>query len=213
MLIPLFGWASTFTPITVVNPSFETLPSAGLTNPNGPCGVACFYSIGVAIPGWTSSDVSASGQFQPGTEEGNTAYFNTLDDGITSAWSRGATLSQTVDAVVQVGTAYTLMVDLGWRLDRAFDASADLLVNGNRYMATGTVPVQGGWSTFTTTYVGLASDAGLPITIELNANGAQGNYDNVRLTDPILTPEPALAGAVGACLIGLAACLRRKANS
>ena len=34
--------------ITVVNPSFEILPSGGL--PNG-CGTGCSYSTG-AIPGW-----------------------------------------------------------------------------------------------------------------------------------------------------------------
>lgn len=189
--------------ITVLNPSFEILPSGTLlTGAPGP------YSQGSAIPGWISSDPTNvnDGVFQPDTI--SQIAFNTVDDGPTSAWSRGATLSQAVGAVVSVGMTYTLMVDIGWRNDRAFDGSADLLINGITYQAIGKTPPQGGWSTFIATYVGLQQDAGLPITIQLNASGPQGNFDNVRLTNSA-TPEPAVGVLVGSCLIGLA-CLRRK---
>jgi hypothetical protein len=196
LLSPLLAIASS---IVVVNPSFEILPDGGLAYPGNPGP----YSIGVPIPGWDSTNTANSGQFQP-----TNVAFNTLDDGPTSAWSRGATLSQQVDALVQVGLIYTLTVDIGWRNDRSFDGTADLLIDGVTYTATGATPVQGGWSTFTATYTGLASDVGSPITIQLNASGPQGNFDDVRLT---ASPEPVFSGLIGVCLIGLGyRCRKRK---
>ena len=112
--------------IFVANSSFETLPVSGLTNA---CGVGCSYSTG-AIPGWSGSN-SFSGQFQPGTP-----WFTTppSDGSATMAWSQGPTISQTVLPTVQLGVTYTLMVDLGLRLDPGptFAASAGLLVDDVR---------------------------------------------------------------------------------
>src|ERR1700730_11399182 len=162
--------------LAVNNASFETLPTGGLP---APCGLACAFSSG-PIPGWTNS-VNA-GQFQPGTQAGNHTYFNTLSDGTTSAYSNGGSITQTVADTVLVGVIYTMQVDLGFRNDTPFAGSADLLINGIQYFATGTTPIRGNWSTFTATYTGLASDAGKAITIELNSSGLQGNFDNVRLT-------------------------------
>src|SRR5579872_6478929 len=108
--------------ISVANASFETLPSGGL--PNSCSGTGCAYSVG-AIPDWTVS--GSSRQFQPGAGP----YFNSLPDGPTSAYSNGGVISQTVGDTVQAGVTYTLMVDLGYRTDAAFDGSADLLINGN----------------------------------------------------------------------------------
>lgn len=200
---PLFTWATT---LPVVNPSFEVLPPGGLANPN-PAGA---YSFG-PIPGWTCSNNSNCGQFQP--TEGT---FNTLDDGPTSAWVRqNSTIFQTIAGwVVQAGNEYTLSVDVGWRNDKGTNASVDLLINGIRYLATGPALVQGDWATYTVNYIGTAADAGSSITIELNAtsmaNNTQGNYDNVRLTDPAAVPEPALAGVVGAGVLALIGCGLRK---
>jgi hypothetical protein len=205
-VFPIFAWANM---ITVVNPSFEILPDGGLSQLSGIDGS---YSIDTAIPGWTSTDTSNSGQFQPGTPDVYfNHYFDTLDDGITSAWSRSATLSQPVGPTVQAGITYILTVDLGYRNDLSFDGTAGLLINGNWYQATGTTPAQGYWSTYTATYTGTEADAGAPITIELSANGQQGNFDNVKLSDsdPV-APEPAFGGLVAACLIGLVGCRRRQ---
>lgn len=189
--------------IPVSNPSFETLPPGGL--PLGSCGTGCAYSA-TSIPGWTNG--GSSGQFQPGTQDGNTSHFTTLSDGITSAYSNDGTISQTVGATVQTGVVYTLMVDLGWRNDTAFGASADLLINGITYAATGLTPVQGNWSTYTATYTGLSADNGKSITIELRTSGAQGNFDNVSLSDNV--PEPAFTWILGLCLTGLGALRRRR---
>jgi hypothetical protein len=186
--------------IFVNNASFETLPGGGL--PNG-CGTGCFYSEDV-IPGWTNSGFS--GQFQPGTQDGTFTYFNTLSDGITSAYSNDATISQTVTDTVQLGVVYTLLVDVGCRNDQGCFGSPDLLINGNVYLATGTFAAPGNWSTFTATYTGLAADVGDAITIELQTDGVQGNFDNVRLSDNVPTsgtPEPSFTGILGLGLIGL----------
>jgi hypothetical protein len=184
-------------PIFVNNFSFENLPVGGLTNA---CGAGCSYSIG-AIPGWTNGGVS--GQIQPGAS----GLFNSVPDGVTTAFSNRGTIAQTVAPTVQLGVTYTLLVDLGQRTDLPFLSAAALLINGNTYAATGVAPTSGNWSTFTATYSGLAADVGQAITIELIANGAQGNFDNVRLSDSLVTPTPEpgmmsmLAGGLGAMVL------------
>jgi len=190
------GFASS---IFVSNASFETLPAGGLTLAGYAGGV---YSIG-PIPGWVNG--GTSGQFQPGGPAGTVpnAYYNTLDTGPTEAYTNGGTISQTVGATVQVGVVYTLLVDLGARLDEGFTGVADLLINGNQYFATGT-PILGGFATFTAIYTGVAADAGDSITIELSdpTFTGQGDFDNVRLSNNLSSvPEPATCLT---CLAGLA---------
>jgi hypothetical protein len=132
--------------IPVNNPSFETLPSGGLPISSYLGGN---YSI-ASIPGWVSTGNGPSGQFQPGGPSGTpNAYYNTLSAGPTEAWTNGGTLSQTVGATVRAGVTYTLLVDIGARLDNtvnAFTGVADLLINNNRYFATG-VENFGGFAT------------------------------------------------------------------
>lgn len=166
--------------IPVNNPSFETLPVGGLPLTSGCLNPGCSWST-TAIPGWTKT--GSTGQFRPGLS----AHFNVLPDGPTSAWSNNGTISQTVAATVQLGRPYTLLVDLGNRKDYPFRGVASLLINGNTYLASGSAPGDGFWSTYTASYVGLPADVGKPITIQLSANAAQGNFDNVRLS----MPEPA----------------------
>jgi hypothetical protein len=113
----------------------------------------------------------------------------------------------------RLGVVYTLQADLGWRNDLpTFLGSADLLVNGNQYFATGAAPAQGNFSNFTATYTGLAADAGDSITIQLNTPGEQGDFDNVRLSSGIasVVPEPGSLGLLAAGLTGLFAVARRK---
>lgn len=163
--------------IPVSNPSFATLPAGGL--PIFCPGTGCGYSE-APIPGWVNS--GQSGQYQTGTQDGNFLVFNTIPEGITIAFSDGPTISQTVAATVQSGVTYTLMVDIGYPKVAAFDGTADLLVNGTQYFATGTTPSPGNWSTFTATYTAKPSDVGDSITIQLNSYGFQADFNNVRLT-------------------------------
>jgi hypothetical protein len=169
-----------------------------------------------SIPAWTATGGVSFGEFQPGTQDGTTTYFSTIPDGITVAYTNDATISQTVGATVQTDVVYTLQVSLGWRNDLpSFVGSADLLVSGNQYLATGVTPAQGNWSVFTATYTGLAGDAGDPITIQLN--DGQADFDNVLLSDN-LTAAPApvighgLPGvlAIGSVLFGATLFQRRK---
>jgi hypothetical protein len=194
--------------ISVSNNSFETLPAGGLPTA---CGPSCFYSDNDPIPGWTATG-EFWGQFQPGTQDGNFTWFNSLSDGITIAFIGAAgNLSQTVGATVQTGATYTLLVDLGQHNSQPFAATADLLIDGVRYFAVGSAPPVGGWSTYTATYVGLPQDAGSPITIELNAAGSQGDFDNVRLsTDASASgvPEPNYCVLAGAAILAIG--LRRR---
>jgi hypothetical protein len=188
--------------IPVVNHSFETIP-AGLPSP---CGTGCSYSSG-SIPGWTIT--GGGGQFQPGFQSGNTTYLGgaASDGTITSAYSNGGVISQTVGSTVQVGAIYTLLVDIGNRYDASPAGTADLLINGTKYTAIGTVAAEGGWSIYTASYTGLFADAGQAITIELNSSGSQGNYDNVQLS---ATPEPGFYGLLTLGISGLAFAVNRR---
>jgi hypothetical protein len=199
--------------ILVNNLSFEILPVGGL--PFGGCGTGCLYST-AAVPGW--SGVSAtSGQFQPGTQLGDFAYFSTLSAGNTSAYTNGQTLSQTVlSTTVVPGHTYTLLVDLGRRNDTGFatfHAAADLLIGGLTVIpAIGTIPNLGNWSTYTASFLALPGDAGKTITIQLTSSGRQGNFDNVRLDDlaGASVPEPAGVTLLGLGLAGLLVFARRR---
>ena len=201
--LPGTAWADV---VPITNASFEVLPAGGL---NLGCGTGCSYNVG-SIPGWTITSSGADeGEFRPGPPS-NLAYFYSVPDGVTVAYSNGGIISQTVEETVQVGQVYTLSVDLGNRLDGYQNhGSADLLINGIRYAATGTEAAPGYWTLWTTRYVGLGADVGQSITIELNANGAQGDYDNVILR----TPEPTailLMGVMGGVLLALAGALKLK---
>ncbi len=104
-----------------------------------------------------------------------------------------------------------MTVDLGWRLDDPFAGSAGLLINGVQYLATGTTPVQGNWSTYTATYTGLSADVGDTITIQLNATGDQGNFDNVALVDSLNTvSEPETMFLMGLGILGATLYSKRK---
>jgi hypothetical protein len=196
--------------IDVINPSFEALPSGGLPNP---CGGPCIFSNG-SIPDWVTS--GDSGLLQPGGPgaAANGLYY-ALTDGPTEAYTNNSQILQTVGVTVQPGVTYTLQVDIGWREGLSLAGVADLWVDGNHYYATG-LGNYGGFAVFTAHYTGVAADAGDPITIQLYANSAEGNFDNVRLFDnaDVATPEPRFLGVLAIGMAGLLfAARRRKPNA
>jgi hypothetical protein len=223
-LLPLGITAASAAPITVINPSFEIIPPGGLPLTSGCQGAGCSYNAGPgSIPGWTNSGFS--GEFIAGVQVGNHFAFDFMPDGIAGAYTNTAgpsIISQTVTETVQLGITYTLEVDFGLRHDApSFSpATADLLINGIQYSATGVAPSPGSWSTFTATYIGLATDVGDPITIALGSTTTgfptqpiQADFDNVRLSSntpspPI--PEPSSIELLGAALVGAGAFARRK---
>ena len=198
--------------IAVVNPSFETLPAGGL--PLGACGAGCSYSED-AIPGWLVTG-NLTGQFQPGVQAGNFAYFNSVPDGITVAYTDGGSISQTVAATVALGVTYTLSVDQGVRHDNSDPGIIELLIGGNAPIIAAGIPASpGDWSTYTATYTGLAGDIGKSISIELFSSDVQGDWDNVRLSNDATTgvPEPTTLTLFGAGFAGIGAMRRRKKAS
>jgi hypothetical protein len=124
-------------------------------------------------------------------------------------------ISQTVGATVVLGEVYTLLVDIGWRFDAPFTGTADLLINGLTYSATGTTPTRGTFGVFTAVYTGTSADAGLPITIELRSSGPQANFDNVRLDGTLGetgVPEPASLLLIAPALLALGLRIKRTAR-
>jgi hypothetical protein len=207
----LIGGACYASSITVNNYSFETQPGSGQIG----CGSGCDYTSDQAPPDWsviTASEPNPTqyGQLEPGSPDNE---FVSVPDGVVVAYSNGPMLYQTVSATVQAGLTYTLTVYLGSQYDYPFTASADLLIgptptSGTQYFAVGTQPAAGNFAIYTATYVAQAGDVGDDITIQLNATGAQGDYDDVVLSSA--TPEPALMGLTGLALCGLGLFLRRK---
>jgi len=176
--------------ITVVNNSFET-PSPG-GYPYGGCGTGCTFSFSgldplTVVPGWVGT--GDFGQFRPGTDQGNFAYFSTLADGPTNGFIANGSLQQTVAATAVAGTTYTLTVALGKRNDIPGPGQIELLVGSNSILATGTAAANGGWSDFVASYLATNADAGDAIIIRLSSLSNQGNFDNVRLDAAV--PEPA----------------------
>lgn len=187
-------------PITVVNASFEADVQANFGFTNG------------VHTGWTSSNSSLTGTWNPGLP--NMVRFNLLPNGAQLGYVyQGASLSQTVSVLATEGLTYTLQVDLGIRKDYAASLGlgfAELRVGSNIITATGSAPTSGNWSTYTAVYTALAADAGQPISIFLRADpNALASFDNVRLNDagsggnPI--PEPS-----GMAVLGLAGLLAAK---
>jgi len=180
--------------LTVLNPSFEVGAAGGLPNP---CGSGCSYSTGT-IPDWTLS--GTGGLFQPGSA----GYFNQpVPNGITVAWLNGAPsgdphglggyLYQQV-GTVQVGTTYTLNVDVGYRTDVDDNGVIALQVGGTTvdfYGVAQTPAVQGSgdWVDYTATFTGTNAEAGQALYVVLfSGNSGQADFDNVSLA----VPEPGI---------------------
>ena len=197
------------TSITITNPGFETIPSnpqwincAGNGGP-GTGGAGCQDTLNGIVPGWTASNTTSIGLFQPGPNL-FTLPLPTAE-GQTIAQVGSGTLSQVLSATLQVSTLYTLQVDVGRRLDNLYPSPPPtaLLFAGNTHIAsaTGAEPALGGWTTWTGTYQSSASDplAGQALKIVLGATGVQGDFDNVRLS------ASGAGGATGSCTYSLSA--------
>ncbi len=206
-LCVLFASVAFADSIPVSDPSFETLPNSPLSSP---CGTGCSYQYETgSFDGWTFTD---GGLFQPG--QGQTIYFNSIPDGSTVAFANGSgSISQMLSVTVQPDTTYTLEVDLGRRKDLGFAGTAELLIGGQIFQASGVEPPSGDWSTYTATFTcdSNCSQVGDSIEIMLLSSGLQGDFDNVRMFSSV--PEPATISMLMLGLIGLAAFGWRRKHS
>jgi hypothetical protein len=196
------------TSITVLNPSFETVPVGGFPETGGCSGTGCQYNSG-SIPDWTLSDPGDSGEWQPGN---STSFFNPpgAEDGTTVAYTNGGAISQTVTPLSVAGETYTLTVWVGDRADVGTSGDfVDLVIGGTDYAAA---PVDGGsltsgqWTEFQA--VAVASASGDTIGIQMGSSGVQGDFDNVSLS--AVVPEPGTWALMLAGFAGLGAMLRAR---
>ena len=210
------AWANLSLPI--VNPSFETLPSGGLTVTAG-CGAVsgCAYSLG-QIPGWNVTNPSDTGQWQPGVLGAPPSFFSTLPNGPTIAFSNGGEIFQSVGKVTagEVGNTLTLGVYVGNRSDGASVSSylgkVDLMIGGTSFFATGIAPLSGNWSLWTVSVPIVSSQVGKGITVMLinPSSVAQVDFDDVNLSE---TPESGFYGLLALGLTGLAFFVRRRPSA
>jgi hypothetical protein len=202
--------------IFIANHSFEApiAPEQLLPNPRG------FYSIN-NITGWYSApaDGKWQGVLDPTKSQnltGNDWFYGgqPVPDGNQVAYSNGGTIAQTLSAVLQPNTRYTLSADIGRRKGLAFPANSIRLIAGNTLVSSNSVtPAAGTFQRVTVSYTsGDIGDPliGKPLQIYLSSWGDQTNFDNVTLNaSPI--PEPsAILGLLGFGLLGIASKLRQK---
>lgn len=167
------------------------------------------YSNG-SFSGWTTEGSEASAGFQ----HPSTAVFANVPEGVNVGYvtaydyfgeQRAGSMFQTLSEAIEVGTDYTVSVDVGRRPDVATLGpwTAELLANG-AVVATGTLSdgdvAAGAFKTLSFGYTGTAGTAGQTLGIRFrtfyNAGQplSQVNFDNVRLTathSVSAVPEPA----------------------
>jgi len=137
-----------------------------------------------------------------------------VPDGDQVAYSNGGTIAQTLSAVLQPNTRYTLSAYIGRRNVIAFPANSIELVAGNILVSSNSVtPAAGTFERVTVSYTsGGVGDPliGKPLEIYLSSFGSHTNFDNVTL-DASPIPEPsAILGLLGFGLLGIASKLRQK---
>ena len=191
--------------IVVLNPSFEA-PSLALGQ----------YTNDGTIPGWVLS-IGSAGVLRPTANQyngGNAVGGSPSDpavgipDGSNVGWSNGGTISQMLTEVLSPGT-YTLLVDIGHRLDTAFPGYAIQLLAGGTLLAQDDSTLSldpGTFATSTVTYTASAGDPllGQSLEIRLISSDVQMNYDNVRLSvGTSAVPEPSSVFMLGLGAFGL----------
>ncbi len=148
-------------------------------------------STSTTATGWTITS-GQGGTINPSS----TQLLEDVTAGTNALWLNAGTASQTTSENFSASQIYTLMVDVGDRLDTALGTVSVQLYAGNVLLGQVTnfsVP-QGGWQTVTLTvdgnsFANNASALNQPLRIDFNSNGSQVLFDNVRLyaSDRILT--------------------------
>lgn len=201
----LAGSSSYAVPIAVNNASFEA-------------NVVADGGFLLAISGWTIGpgvSTTPAGTGNPTVGQ----YAAQAPDGLNVAFSKDATISQILSAVLTANTTYTLNVDVGHRLDNpVFPGYSVQFRAGGVTLASESAlsPVAGSFLTSTVVFSTGASSPqigqALQILLDVTPAAApagdfyQVNFDNVRLSAvPISTsvPEPASIALLALGLAGL----------
>jgi hypothetical protein len=197
LAVILYGQPIQASSLIVLNPGFEDLVLPGP-------GSGSNYSL-YNIPSWNLTGEAGTWkpgplQFPSGVPEGDNvaALGNTIGGGV---------ISQILSATLQANTNYTLMVDVGQRLDYALVSyTVELIANGVTLSSDSSLhPAPGTFLTDTIIYNSGLNPAqlGQNLAIRLSAvvNG-QAVFDNVRL-DATAVPIPAAVWLLGSGLLGL----------
>jgi hypothetical protein len=131
---------------------------------------------------------SGGGAFNPTTAN----FPGEAPEGQNTGYSNGSAISQTLSIVLAANTTYALTVLVGDRLDTAFPGYHVQLLAGSTILsecATCVTPLNGSFALVTVTYTTGASDPliGQALSIVLDSDGLQTNFDDVRLD---AVPEP-----------------------
>lgn len=170
------AWAA---PIAVLNPSFE---AQSLTIQEFTVGVLTDWNA----PGAQGAFRPSAFQFNGGNPQGlQTDPAVGIPDGVNVAYSNGGTISQVLGDTLTAGLLYTLMVDVGSRLDLPSPGYVVQLLAGGEVLdsTSAPTPVIGQFVTATVSFLAPANhpDLGKPLEIRLLTDGQQNDFDNVRL--------------------------------
>ena len=187
--------------------------SVTITNPG-------FEATGTGVPGWTVG-YGGAGVYTPGASQ----YPGGIPEGTKVAWTKDASISQVLPTTLQPGLVYTLLVDVGYRLDNSsgpWTGFTISLLAGNTVIASSSAgtPAAGQFITALASFTALAGDPliGQTLQILLSVNDPypyQVNFDNVRLdtsaapnlqgsqTPTSQVPEPGTLALIGTGLLGL----------
>ncbi len=155
--------------ITITNPSFE---ANALTN----------GSFITSASGWTTSGGGSAGTFNP-----STSNFTSGDgtDGANVGYTNNGSLTQVLSTNFDSSRSYSLLVDVGRRIEMpAVNYTVQLLAGGTVIATrTGTTGAPGTWTTVALDVSGASFNAlnGQPLSIVLSSDASQASWDNVRL--------------------------------
>jgi RHS repeat-associated protein len=156
--------------IEVTNPGFE-MPALN----DGA------YTTGTIV-GWKLASGSSAGAYNTRS----TTFPETIvPEGKNVAWSTNTTITQVLGATLQPDTRYVLQVDAGRSISGALPTYAvELWAGGTLLASAAPVPLAGQFTTAQVEYVssGASPVLNMPLEIRLRASGAEGYFDNVRIT-------------------------------